>query len=234
VVTSSSRRSTRARWATDWKASAGALAGFGAIAIYIGFSLLAYVFYPIAYDPLHNPLSDLGNPQVNTSGALIYELGVLLMSVLVLVFSALLGVLSRGQNRTTVMLLRLGQAAGVVCGLSFILVGVFPLGPHPDAHNAWNNVLWLGIFFFEIFFAVAFLRMRGVPRWIPYLGLFAAFVDVLAGFVIGANFMEWATVAFVLAFMGAVAWLLWRTPISSLQPPTTGEPSDPATWSRVP
>ena len=195
----------------------GALAGFGAIAIYIVFSLVSYVFYPTAYDPLHNPLSDLGNPQVNISGALIYELGVIMMSVLILVYSAFLGVLNRGQNRMTVILLSLGRAAGIICGLSFILVGVFPLGPHTEAHNAWNNVLWFGIFFFELFFAVAFLRMRGVPRWIPYLGFFAAFVDLLAGFVIGANFMEWATVAFVLAYVGAVAQLLWRTPIISPQ-----------------
>jgi hypothetical membrane protein len=208
---SAPQATTGARRGPIRQALAGALAGFGAIGIYIVFSLVAYLLYPTAYDPLHNPLSDLGNPQVNTSGALIYELGVILMSVLILVFSALQGLLCRGQNKTTVIIVRLGQAAGIICGLSFILVGVFPLGPHTEAHNAWNNVLWFGIFFFEVFFGAAFLRMRGVLRWIPYLGFFAAFVDVLAGFVIGANFMEWATVAFVLAYVGAAARLLWRT-----------------------
>jgi hypothetical membrane protein len=203
-------------------ALAGALAGFGAIVLFALFGLIAYLLYPYAYDPVHNMISDLGNPLANPSGALSFQLGVIIVSVLTLVFSASLGVLTRTQSRGTVALLRLGQAAGIFCGLDFMFVGVFPLGLHSQLHGLFADILWFGLFFFEIFFAVALLRIRGVPRWIPCLGFFAASVDVTSGLVIRAGYMEWATVAFVLAFIGAIAQLLWQSRMTYRQPVRPG------------
>ncbi len=190
----------------------GATAGFGSIAAYAVFSLAAYALYPAAFSPAHNPLSDLGNPWVNTSGAVVYEIGVMLTSVFIMVFAVSLGLLKRHQDRVSVGLLNVGRAAGVVCGLSFVLVGIFPLGPYPTAHAVTSGILWFGMVFFEAFLAASFMKMHIRPKWVAYLGFFAVLVEGLGSLVILAYFMEWVTIAFALTFMGAAAYVLLKNP----------------------
>ena len=50
--------------------------GLFAIVCYLAFALLAFAHYPLPYSPLNNWLSDLGNPNLNPSGALFYNIGI--------------------------------------------------------------------------------------------------------------------------------------------------------------
>jgi hypothetical membrane protein len=60
--------------------------GFTAFGIYVIFTALSMSKYPDIYSPFTNWLSDLGNPLVNPSGALIYNLGCVLTSLVLVAF----------------------------------------------------------------------------------------------------------------------------------------------------
>jgi len=51
------------------------LLGLLAVAIYIAMTITAWTFYPAAFGPNGNWLSDLGNNDLNPGGALLYRLG---------------------------------------------------------------------------------------------------------------------------------------------------------------
>ena len=46
-----------------------------AVSLYILFTAISFFYYPTAYSPLTNWLSDLGNPLQNPSGAIYYKIG---------------------------------------------------------------------------------------------------------------------------------------------------------------
>src|SRR6266446_76372 len=72
--------------------------GLFAIVCYLAFALLAFAHSPLPSSPLNNWLSDLGNPKLNPSGALFYNIGIVATaSVLPLFFLGL----SAGRWRTT-------------------------------------------------------------------------------------------------------------------------------------
>jgi hypothetical membrane protein len=62
------------------------ITGFAAFTIYVVFTALAFSKYPDAYSPVKNWLSDLGNPLINQSGALLYNLGCVLTSIVLIFF----------------------------------------------------------------------------------------------------------------------------------------------------
>jgi hypothetical membrane protein len=74
-----------------------AVAGALSILVYLCFTLISYAYYPAAFNPRDNWLSDLGNGSLNPSGALIYRLGCALTGVLLALFFIGLRVMTRGQ-----------------------------------------------------------------------------------------------------------------------------------------
>ncbi len=62
------------------------ISGFALIAIYFSFFLLSLAFFPTAYSPMANWLSDLGNSSLNPKGALLYNLGCILTALLEIPF----------------------------------------------------------------------------------------------------------------------------------------------------
>jgi hypothetical membrane protein len=59
-----------------------------AASLYIIFTLISAIYFPAAYSPLTNWLSDLGNPTQNPSGALYYNIGGALTSITLIAFFA--------------------------------------------------------------------------------------------------------------------------------------------------
>ena len=62
------------------------IAGITAILLYMVFSLIAFLYFPTAYSPFANWLSDLGNPTKNPSGAIFYKLSGILTSIALVPF----------------------------------------------------------------------------------------------------------------------------------------------------
>jgi hypothetical protein len=62
------------------------LGGIAAVAAYLGAALVSYQLYPRPFGPLGNWLSDLGNAHLDLSGAVVYNVGVVLTGVGLLAF----------------------------------------------------------------------------------------------------------------------------------------------------
>jgi hypothetical protein len=80
--------------------------GFTAVATYVIFPALSMSKYPDIYSPFTNWLSDLGNPLVNPSGALIYNLGCVLISLVLVAFFIGLRCRVNDNKRLKILLIR--------------------------------------------------------------------------------------------------------------------------------
>ena len=60
--------------------------GMFGVVCYLAFALLAFSRYPLPYSPMSNWLSDLGNANLNPSGAFFYNIGIVATGGVVLLF----------------------------------------------------------------------------------------------------------------------------------------------------
>jgi Protein of unknown function (DUF998) len=183
-------------------------AGITAVIVYIAFTLVAFLQYPDAYGPLTNWLSDLGNPQASPSGALFYNLGCILTSVVLFIFFTSIGKWNNG-NKKMRMLLTIAQIMGIFSACSLILAALFPLGPHTSTHSFWSSMLTVGIGFFLTFSATAFLRHPAFMRWIAYYAFLAALVNFIYALseAIGYKFFigEWVAIGMFIVYLFLIA-----------------------------
>jgi hypothetical protein len=154
------------------------IAGIMAIAVYLIFTLVAFLKYPGAYGPLTNWLSDLGNPQASPAGALFYNLGCILTSLVLLLFYLGLRKWNTGDRKMKV-LLTIGQIMGMFSAVFLILAAAFPLGPHSSAHSFWSAMLTVAMGFFLTFSATALLKHPVFKKWIAYYAFLAALVNFI-------------------------------------------------------
>ena len=74
--------------------------GMFTVVCYLAFALLAFSRYPLPYSPMSNWLSDLGNANLNPSGALFYNIGIVATGGLLLLFFLGLSEWKMRQNRS--------------------------------------------------------------------------------------------------------------------------------------
>ena len=94
------------------------VSGLAAVVIYVIFTAVALSKYPNAYSPVTNWLSDLGNPLVNQSGALFYNLGCILTSLVLIAFYIGLRSWNNNDKRLRI-LLTIAQIAGMLSSIFF-------------------------------------------------------------------------------------------------------------------
>jgi hypothetical membrane protein len=115
--------------------------------------------YPGDYGPLTNWLSDLGNPQSNPTGAVFYNAGCILTSLLLVIFYIGLRRWNTGDRKMKI-LLTTAVAAGLPSSLSLILAATFPLGSHTEMHSFWSKMVsvFLGFFLTEHVITLELIR----------------------------------------------------------------------------
>ena len=86
------------------------------LVIYSVSIFLAFLYYPKSFNPLTNTPPELGNVVANPSGALVYNIGVLVTSIPVVVIASLYMTIGR-QNSTT--LFKKGKAYFTRLSFSF-------------------------------------------------------------------------------------------------------------------
>lgn len=173
---------------------------FLAVPGYILCTLAAYAQFPARFSPAQNWLSDLGNTSQNPTGAIFYNLGVLLIGLLVLLFFLSISgwkIKNRGVQNWMV---NLTQIFGVLGSIALILSAVFPIN-HPQEHQILSIALYilLGTGFA---FSVSALRYQPIcPKWVMAVGLITALVDILSGIFHEVTILEWITVALFLTYL---------------------------------
>lgn len=147
------------------------------IPVYVVFTFISHLFNnKIA--PLTNWLSDFGNPLLNPSGALIYNMGCIIVAALLFVFS--IGMYQWYKNRKIKKKYRISyicaQLSGMIASIFLVLASVFTLGTYTSLHGIFGMLHMIFTDCFMEFTAIAFLMNPNIEKRI---GIFAFLV---AGF----------------------------------------------------
>jgi hypothetical membrane protein len=187
------------------------ISGFACIAVYLSFTVAARAFYPTSFDPAGNWLSDLGNPSLNPSGAVLYRLGCILTGLLLVSFFVALGFLRAGRPKRVSIYTAIAQALGAVSGLALVLTGIFSEGNH-SSHSFWSAVLYISFGTAVFFVGLAFVFMPGFSRSLSYLAFAITACDWVMAAFNTTRFLEWIVVTLMLVFVAALAVRLSRSP----------------------
>jgi hypothetical membrane protein len=160
---------------------------------YLAFAVLAFIQYPMPYSPLSNWLSDLGNVNLNPQGATLYNIGIIMTALLLLVFFLGLSKWRIRNNRVEVAMLRLTQAFGVLGSISMVMSAVYPMD-FLEAHSFWSAMLYIMLATAFVFLVATLRYHRQVPRWLLILGLSTALIVILTSFMTSVDVLEWITV----------------------------------------
>jgi hypothetical protein len=171
-----------------------------AVVFYLACALLAYARYPLPYSPLKNWLSDLGNPDLNPSGALFYNIGIVATAAVLPLFFLGLSRWEMATNWAQRLMLFITQGFGIFGALAMLLSGLYPIN-FLALHGFLSMCLFilLGTAFA---FSVAALRYHAAcPRWLLLVGALTALVDMVYGVLHTVYVLEWATVALLLCYL---------------------------------
>ncbi len=169
-------------------------AGFTAVAIYLICTAVAFFNYPLAYSPLANWLSDLGNPVVNTAGAFWYNLGCILAALCLIFFYLGLEIWYK-ESKKPKILLTITQSAGIISSLCLIIASFYPLGAYPLIHMISGKAHIFFVGFFLSFSATILLSHPLAPKWLAYFGFLAALINFIYGAFLNSIFVaEWAAI----------------------------------------
>jgi len=154
--------------------------GVACIPIYVLFTFISHLSDP-KVGPLTNWLSDLGNPLTNPSGALIYNVGCILVAVLLCAF--FVGMSQWYRRHGLAKKYRIcfvgAQAFGIAASLFLVLASLFPLGNHTPLHSLFSQLNMIGLDCFLSFTALAFLLNLNNKRWIGAFGYSTAVFNIV-------------------------------------------------------
>jgi hypothetical membrane protein len=138
------------------------------------------------YSFFHNFFSDLGRTQTpsgafNTISAILFFVALTLAGLgLALLFLSMPRFFR--QVRVAHLLSRLGSAAGLISGLSFVGVACTPVNLVGWLHRLFVQVAFLAFFIAVIFYIAAILRTSTYPN--RYARVFGVFVLLLAAYLV--------------------------------------------------
>jgi hypothetical protein len=194
------------------------ITGIAAVIFYLIFTAVAFSKYPAAYGPLANWLSDLGNPQVNLTGAVFYNLGCILTSLILLFFFFRMNELKTG-NKKSRLILTIAQISGILSAVSLIITALFPLGSNTPIHvfSGKMHVIFLG--FFLTFSATALLKHPASVKWFAYFGFASALVNFIYGaFLYYVFFAEWLAIGMFIIYVLMISVNSWFLATGSNSP----------------
>jgi hypothetical membrane protein len=174
--------------------------GFLVPLVYLAFTILAYLSYPLQFSPLSNWLSDLGNPEINLHGANFYNTGIIATAVLLIIFFIGLAVWKMEGHRVQLVMLKLTQVFGGLGALCMILSAIFTIN-HYEVHAFWSTCLYIMLSTAFVFSAAALRYHKWVPRWLILLGIISAALVISTAFLQTVHLLEWITVLVFLTYI---------------------------------
>ncbi len=191
------------------------LAGCAAAIVYALMTAAAYFMYPTSFDPLHNWLSDLGNPIANPKGAIFYDLGCIMTATLLAFFNVGLRIW-RTDNRRKNGLLAIAQIAGLVSSASLILSAIYTIGVFPAVHSFMSMMIFVGFTFFFSFSSASLLSHPHFRKPLAFFGLACAAINFVFGvFFNNVQLGEWIAVATVMVFIVLVDQNSWSLSLNT-------------------
>jgi len=154
--------------------------GFAAVALLIltvGASIILYMRVDPTFSFFTHYISSLGGPPkgapegIQYLSATVYNLGMLLAVPLRIAFLFQVIILVK-RNGAIPWLSRVSLVTGLVSSAGWLLMALVPFSTDLDLHMIGALVYFLGATSFQLTFAVTELKMPGLPKHLPLLGLF--------------------------------------------------------------
>ena len=180
------------------------IAGVASIAVCVSLAGAAYVFYPWAFSPLSNWISDLGDTLLNPRGSMLFRADMVVVGVGLAAFFLGLRALTHGQSLLTRILIVLAQFCGLVASVALAMTGVFSENQE-TAHALWATVLFIALAATVMLLGWGVLSHPGVPTWISCFAL-AAFAADIVSVVAKSHWLEWVAVSLLLVFVAQVSY----------------------------
>jgi hypothetical membrane protein len=164
------------------------------------FTTIAFAHFPLAFSPRYNWLSDLGNPDLNPTGAAFYNVGVALAAVALLAFFLGLFRLRQKDSRVQTTMTALTVGFGSVGSLAMLMSAVYPIN-HPAQHSFWCLILFFSIGTGFAFSVAATRHHARVPGWLLGLGAVVVLVNLTVQiFFHDVCLSEWINVPLLLGY----------------------------------
>jgi hypothetical protein len=172
------------------------------VAIYVVLMAVALLYYPETFSPLTNIPAQLGNPVFSPSGALFYNIGILVSIAPIFVLVFLQMTIGR---RQTASFDKRGKAFFYLTGIFLLLFAVFyilsllfPMGINDMLNWEFFLILFSSFQLFAVFSAAGVRRNPGHLRWVPYLGFSTALINtalLVSLFFAGLIIANWIIIA---------------------------------------
>lgn len=179
--------------------------GLFIIVCYLSFSFLAYSRYPMAYSPLRNWLSDLGNINLNPHGSYFYNIGIIATALLLGLFFIGLSSWKIINSRIQNCMLLLTQTFGIIGAFCMIMSAIFPINDFV-MHSFWSKSLYIMLGTAFAFSVAAFRYHHTVPVWLLILGLCIALIVIMTSVFPNLYLLEWITVLLFLCYVGLIGY----------------------------
>jgi hypothetical membrane protein len=202
--------------------------GLLAVGIYLLMAIAAWAFYPAAFGPRGNWLSDLGNNVLNPDGALFYRLGGILGGLGLAGFFLTLDGRTWGQRRTVRVFSVLVRTFGTIASASFIMTGVFAEDMMPM--HSWFSIANYAAFGTAIALTgIARLSGAALPMSFAVLCFAAWLFDIASAFLGQVRWLEWVVVGFLISYVVSLPVSGLRDAQATLGRSAPDEPLDPGT-----
>ena len=183
------------------------IAGLATIVVGLTLAIVAYAYYPWAFSPAANWISDLGNTFLSPRGSIFFRLDMIAVGAVMVAFFVGLRAWARGQHIFTKLLVAGAQISGLVGAAALVMTGIFSENDY-TAHALWATVLFIAL-------ATAVGFIGSAPVWHPhlsqkltYLAFAVCAVDVIS-VVARRHWLEWLAVGLLLCFVAAVSLGTW-------------------------
>ena len=139
------------------------------------FSIIAVAHFPGSFSPLNNWLSDLGSNELNPTGAIFYNIGIISGGFFSVVFFLGFSTWLKKDKKIQNVMVYLAQIFGVLGGISMILSAIFPITAK-EIHSFLSATLYifLGTAFTFVVFALRYYSR--FPKWLLAIGIFTVVV----------------------------------------------------------
>ncbi len=183
------------------------IAGLAAIVVSLTLAIVAYAYYPWAFSPAANWISDLGNTFLSPRGSIFFRLDMIAVGAVLAAFFVGLRAWARGQHILMKLLIAVGQLSGLVGAAALVMTGIFSENDYA-AHALWATVLFIALATAVWFIGWAPVWHPDLPQRLSYLAFAVCAVDVVS-VVARRHWLEWLAVGLLLCFVGAVALGTW-------------------------
>ncbi|MHA1966987.1 MAG: hypothetical protein ACW964_04210 [Candidatus Hodarchaeales archaeon] len=186
--------------------------------IYCIFTAISFLFFPTSFNWSNSYLSSLGDFYDNPSGAIFYDVGMILTGVTATIFYIGFYKWSTKYQKSKTLFISL--LFGCINGFSIMMAGVFSETQESySLHIFWSLIIFFSFFPFVILVNISFLTNTNIKKTIAFFGFGVALIDAIFFSSVILNgtggtdpFMEWLSVFSYIGWACLLAVNTLRTP----------------------